>query len=663
MKIRAKLTTFSSIICIGCMLTAILCVVSVVKKRIVEMNDAQYRTQAEYYASKINEWVEANSAVLDTIYVYMEGQEQIDKERLWTFLQALTEENENTTDIYVAFSDGEYYDGSGWIPEEGWSCLDRPWYKGAIESEEKVCSDPFLDSITGNMVVPIGRKFTLKDGSTGVISMDLQLPILFDVLDEVVDTSDGSYAFLVNNSGSILMHKNEEFISTEADPKRVKDVLDGKYVAAISDGSRVVDYDGESKYLKAWPVGTIGWNVIVVTPASVYDQVVGQILKFAVVVMLVSALVAAVIVAIYSGNFTKPILVMQKEVTELRELKLYIKEGALSPKRKDEMAFMDRAIQEMRYALHEIVHQMMESSGILRTQFENVESSVESTVVNNASVKDTVEQIVLAIDDVAQQTQHANENLADFADKLAQVAERMEKMNEVANTAVQQCSEGMQTVGTLSEKINQSREIQDATYETANSLTQKSVSIDGISKTIGEIATQTSLLALNASIEAARAGEAGRGFAVVAEEIGQLAGQTTSATQNINQIITEIQNEIKNVSAQIGEMRTTTTESITAMEETQGAFRQISDGIMSMGSDINELENAVDTLNTNKNEIVDTFSGISSETQELSAASQEVNNRVEDQNTEMGNIGQAMHELDGVVKQLDSIIGQFEIQS
>lgn len=663
MKIRAKLTIFSSIICIGCMMAAIFCVVSVVKNRIAGMNDEQYKLQAEYYASKINEWVEQNSAVLDTINVYMMGQEQVDKERLWDFLQALTAENDNTTDIYVAFSDGEYYDGAGWIPEEGWSCLERPWYKGAIESEQKVCSDPFLDSITGNMVVPIGRKFTLKDGSTGVISMDLQLPILFGVLDEVVDTSDGSYAFLVNNSGSVLMHKNEEFISTEADPKRMKDLLDGGYVTAISDGSQVVDYDGESKYLKAWPVGTIGWNVVVVTPASVYDQVVEQILKFAVIVMLVSALVAAVIVAIYSGTFTKPILVMQKEVMELRELKLYIKDGALNPKRKDEMAFMDRAIQEMRYALHEIVQQMMESSGILRTQFENVESSVESTVVNNASVKDTVEQIVLAIDDVAQQTQHANENLADFADKLAQVAERMEKMNEVANAAVQQCGEGMQTVGTLSEKINQSREIQDATYETANSLTQKSVSIDGISKTIGEIATQTSLLALNASIEAARAGEAGRGFAVVAEEIGQLAGQTTSATQNINQIITEIQNEIKNVSAQIGEMKGTTTESITAMEETQGVFQQISDGIMSMGSDINELENAVDTLNLNKNEIVDTFSGISSETQELSAASQEVSSRVEDQNTEMGNIGQAMHELDSVVKQLDNIIGKFEIQS
>ena len=131
--------------------------------------------------------------------------------------------------------------------------------------------------------------------------------------------------------------------------------------------------------------------------------------------------------------------------------------------------------------------------------------SVENSVEDNHSVKDTVSQIVIAIDDVAQQTQQANANFMEFAEELSNVASRMERMNEVATAAVSQCYDGMETVELLSRKIGQSLELQNATCETASSLSQKSLSIDGISKTISTIASQTSLLALNASIEIGRA--------------------------------------------------------------------------------------------------------------------------------------------------------------
>jgi methyl-accepting chemotaxis protein len=65
--------------------------------------------------------------------------------------------------------------------------------------------------------------------------------------------------------------------------------------------------------------------------------------------------------------------------------------------------------------------------------------------------------------------------------------------------------------------------------------------IGDVVKLIEAVASQTHLLALNASIEAARAGVAGQGFAVVADEVKTLAGETQDGVEKIRTRISRIQ--------------------------------------------------------------------------------------------------------------------------
>ena len=525
---------------------------------------------------------------------------------------------------------------------------------------EKYFGDPYVDAVTGELIISVSKMFHTGSDMEGVVNMDLKLSTLFDMMNEITDTSDGSYSFIYNENGAILMHPNSEFISTGENVVNVSDLIGGAYEKAMTSQRAFTDYDGKAKYLKAATVAGSGWKEVLVTPVAAYNSAANEMLMVLVVVTVLSSVIAAVLVILYAGSITKPILKIQKQINHLQELNLKeidIKEN----RQKDELGRMNHDVLELQKTLGHIIQQMGDSSTNLSEQYDIVNSSVSTLLDNNVYVKNLIDEVLSAVSEEADQIQTANMSLNDFAKEIDEIALHTANMNNSATKTMAQSETGVKAIELLGEQFEKTRKLQDEAYSTVADLEERSRTIDDISQTINSIAEQTSLLALNASIEAARAGEAGKGFAVVAEEIGKLARATSDATTNITAIILEIQKEIEVVSSQMFSMKDETEKCMGVMGDTRAVFEQINQEIDDVGAAVQGLEGAVGILNSNKAKVVDRFSDISSETEELAASSQDILGKVDQQSVEMENIHTAIESLHNVVTKLNEIMDQFTV--
>jgi len=128
-----------------------------------------------------------------------------------------------------------------------------------------------------------------------------------------------------------------------------------------------------------------------------------------------------------------------------------------------------------------------------------------------------------------------SEQVSEQVRTMSQIAEETSTISEEGRTAITRAMEGMEQIRGQVSNIGM-------TIVTLAQLTRR---IDQIISSVTEIATQSNLLALNASIEAARAGVHGRGFAVVADEVRSLSQQSTNAANQVRVILAEIQSAVR----------------------------------------------------------------------------------------------------------------------
>lgn len=230
----------------------------------------------------------------------------------------------------------------------------------------------------------------------------------------------------------------------------------------------------------------------------------------------------------------------------------------------------------------------------------------------SSGTNDTAESIQSQLGKT-EEIQHYIEQLANMAENIA---ESMGQAKE--NVAI-----GRKNIDSLNEQMVVSERAGNEVVESMKSLEEYMTNVQSIIDLITSVASQTSLLALNASIEAARAGEAGRGFAVVATEISNLANQTQTATVNITEVIHNVSDKLDVAANAVEQLMGNSKKQSESANQAADSFVLISESTERVDEQSERLGNAVAKLTDANSGIVESIQTISAIMQEVSAHSQE----------------------------------------
>lgn len=227
-----------------------------------------------------------------------------------------------------------------------------------------------------------------------------------------------------------------------------------------------------------------------------------------------------------------------------------------------------------------------------------------------ASLSTAISQAKQATDNVKDNAESLQEPIGSIASSVTQQSQAIEEISatiaeigqQVGSTS-EQVTEADHAASTSLNKIQGATNILDELLNGFRSVEKSYSEISKLAQSIGDIATQTNLLSLNASVEAARAGEQGKGFAVVAEEVGTLAQTSASAVSNTEALI-------KEASQSVEANRHTVAELKEAINSLFGDLEAFKDKMAHINAASDQQNSGIHEINLGLQQFVSTFSEI-----------------------------------------------------
>lgn len=258
--------------------------------------------------------------------------------------------------------------------------------------------------------------------------------------------------------------------------------------------------------------------------------------------------------------------------------------------------------------VNEILKQCGDASLQLSEVLEQLDITIRDTITNNAAIETEADKTRKGCEDTLKQVRVTDTSIENMRKLMEQTLTQTGNMSDISETAYEKTESYINLMSEAVQSVQQIGESGEIIQNRIDQLAACAGEIARFTDTIGKIANQTNILALNASIEAARQGEHGQGFSVVAKEIQKLAGESREAAQNIAAQIKDMNGLVEQTHEAAGDNKKNVDEGIKRLDIAQKEAEQLLKLQAESSSAVKAVEENVDA-NAKHQEVVAEVSG------------------------------------------------------
>ncbi len=249
----------------------------------------------------------------------------------------------------------------------------------------------------------------------------------------------------------------------------------------------------------------------------------------------------------------------------------------------DESHDLAFSVDFMLRSLRDLVEHIQRAADDVAHASQELSDSSQSVNVQNKEVGGTMDSMSTSALRQQQDVERTSVRIQELAGAIRANAEAARQMFSFAAEANQRSADGVDISRVTISKMQSLFEKSDEVGQLVFQFEEKIRNVHRITEMITSVAEKTHLLSLNASIEAARAGDAGRGFSVVADEIRKLAESSSHSVEQIGGVMRQLETESVRISGFMREMgqevsggREDLSGISTSLERIQGAVQEAS---------------------------------------------------------------------------------------